>query len=39
MALENARAKAGAVVATSPEQERHRLVPVNIPVVPREIRA
>jgi phosphomethylpyrimidine synthase len=39
MALENARTKSGAVVAVSPEQARHRLVPVNIPVVPREIRA
>jgi phosphomethylpyrimidine synthase len=38
MALENARAKSGAVVA-SPEQASHRLVPVTIPVVPREIRA
>jgi hypothetical protein len=38
MALENARTKSGAVIA-SPEQARHRLVPVNIPVVPREIRA
>jgi phosphomethylpyrimidine synthase len=39
MALENARSKSGTVVPNDPESARHRLVPVSIPVVPREIRA
>jgi phosphomethylpyrimidine synthase len=39
MALENARAKSGALVEGGPEQARHRLVPVHLPVVPREVRA
>ena len=39
MALENARAKSGTVLNASPEQAQHRLVPVEIPVVPRQVRA